>query len=247
VITKLLAELLLPPILASKAMTPEQWEFIGVFCVLMIIFVIVYNRIRGREYRKATDCLKRQAMDWGGVMGADGMSMTFDHKGVEIFVAWGASEKSDGYVYTSFQKDPAFGFSFRILNNKGRTIPEMVAGASNLGIETLEGFWIRSNYDPHMLLLLTPEVQQDLLSYSQHLEIVFGVTGIPPAYSHLGVASLDFKFETGRLWIFRFGLPQHDAHYDAVIRTTLMFYEELDRIAQLTPRPAENETVDSKS
>jgi hypothetical protein len=220
----------------NDMLTPRQWEILGYVALIFLIPIIlgsVYNHFHYRRQRSATECLTREALKWHGTMDAD--RLAFDHNGTEIAVSWGVPHYGLDYVYASFQKNPFPGFSFRIISNKRRSVNEMLVRTFSGGIEILEGFWVRSNNEALLRLLLTPEIEQNLQSYRPRLEIVFGDTRVPPAYSGLGVAALDFEYEPGRLYISMFKLSKDDADYDALIQTTLMFYEELDRVAHSAP------------
>jgi hypothetical protein len=199
--------------------------------------------ISSRTKRYLIPCLRRQAVEWRGVMSVGGTSMTFDYKSTEIFVAWGPPGKVGiGHIYATFKKSPFPDFSFSIISDKGSGVVETLVRVCGHGIEVLQGFWARSDNEPLLRRLVTPELQENLLSYEPRLEIVYGATGLPSAYSHAGRQTP--ADEPGRFWILMFKVPKQDAEYDALIRTALMFSEELDRVAYVTPPPSRNQNME---
>jgi hypothetical protein len=238
----MMAELLFE-IFRGKDFTREQWEVaIAVTAVLLVIFAIVVNRIQNRKIRQTNECLTREALKWHGKRDVDTNSMTFDHNGTEIVVAWGAV-KQGPWVYASFQRSLFPDFAFTVASNKGRDLISLFSGD---GIEIIDGFTIKSNNEPLVRVLLTPEMQQNLLSYRPRMEIVFGNTRLSARTSFLGYSVRDFGYEPGRLFLFVFRLFKEDSDCDALIKTTMMFYEKLESMAHL-PLHTQMEPVEGPS
>ena len=128
-------------------------------------------------------------------------------------------------------------------SNKGRDLISLFSGD---GIEIIDGFTIKSNNEPLVRVLLTPEMQQNLLSYRPRMEIVFGNTRLSPRTSGLGSSVRDFGYEPGRLFLFVFRLFKEDSDCDALIKTTMMFYEKLESMAHL-PLHTQMEPIEGPS
>jgi hypothetical protein len=193
-----------------------------------LLLALVFLYFRNRQGRSAIEFLRGQALKRHGKMDVDNRLMSFDYHGAEINVAWSFGRdysKTGGpsFVYAMFQAKLFPDFSLTIVNNKGGSIAERTLRPR--GIDICEDLTVTSNNESLVRELLTPDMQHNLLSYRRRLEIELG-----DAKVRLGSA-IGFEHGPGRFLLRLFNASAKEADYDAVIDTTIMFYDKLKSLA----------------
>jgi hypothetical protein len=191
---------------------------IGGLAIAIIGFLFLKKRTE-----QADNCLIRQVQKRNGRFSDD--TLAFSYRDTEIKVSRSAGSRGiPAFLFATFQTNVFPTSTLRIISNNMRSVADLVMGSTYW--DFLEGFSIYSNDEPFMSDLLSEEIQKDLLAYDKGLEIVFGKLGARDHFtSPLG--SMGYKHSPGLFFFSVFKSATEDSDYDALIETTIMFYERL--------------------